>query len=162
MKLSGVNTIDRGDVQANGQGQRSMVKVTEVKTQFSHFLTITPVWIHIWRWNDAQSLMWQRIGALLFFKVIHQISGHTGQKITNFDSNWAFLDCNTSLNSLMAMKWCTCKAWRSVEEVPYYFLRSSIKFEDHPGPENCRFESNLINITRPVTAIKSLRLALFF
>ena len=85
-----------------------------------------------------------------------------GQKITNFDSNWAFLDCNTSLNSLMAMKWCTCKAWRSVEEVPYNFLRSSIKFEDHPGPENCQFESNLINITRPVTPIKSLRLACFF
>ena len=58
--------------------------------------------------------------------------------------------------------WWLCKAWRSVEEVPYCFLRSSIKFEDHPGPENCRFESNLINITRPVTAIKSLRLALFF
>ena len=74
-----------------------------------------------------------------------KFQGHTGQKITNFDSNWAFLDCKTSLNSLMAMKWCTCKAWRSVEEVPYYFLRSSIKFEDHPGPENCRFESNLIN-----------------
>ena len=84
MKLSGVNTIDWSDVQANGQGQRSMVKVTKVKTQFSHFLTITPVWIHIWRWNDAQSLMWQRIGALLSFKVIHQISRSPGTKNHQF------------------------------------------------------------------------------
>ena len=32
------------------------VNVTEVKTQFSRFRTVTPVWIHIWCWNDAQSL----------------------------------------------------------------------------------------------------------
>ena len=82
MKLSGVNTIDRSDVQANGQAQRSMVKVTEVKTQFSHFLTITPVWIYIWRWNDAQSVM--RIGVLLFFKVIHPISRSHGTKNHQF------------------------------------------------------------------------------
>ena len=44
MKISGVNTIDRSDVHANGQGQRSKVKVTEVKTQFSRFRTITPVY----------------------------------------------------------------------------------------------------------------------
>ena len=107
MKFSGVNTIDRSDVHGNGQGQRSKVKVTEVKTQFSHFRTITPVWIHMWWWNDAQSLMWHRIGALFFFKVIHQISRLRGIKITNFDPNRTFLDCNTSLNSLMALKWCT-------------------------------------------------------
>ena len=74
MKFSGVNTIERSDVHANGQGQRSKVKVTEVKTQFSRFRTITPVWIHMWWWNDAQSLMWHRICALFFFKVNHQIS----------------------------------------------------------------------------------------
>ena len=36
-----------------------------------------------------------------------KFQGHTGQKITNFDSNWAFLDCNSSLNSPMGLKWCT-------------------------------------------------------
>ena len=30
---------------------------------------------------------------------------HRGQKITNFDLNWAFPDCNSSLNSPMALKW---------------------------------------------------------
>ena len=36
---------------------RKDCKVTEVKTQLSRFRTVTPVWIHIWWWNDAQSLM---------------------------------------------------------------------------------------------------------
>ena len=53
---------------------RSKVKVTEVNTQLSRFLTVTPVSIHIWWWNDAQSLMMLRRGALLFFKVTRQIS----------------------------------------------------------------------------------------
>ena len=38
------------------------------------FRTVTPVWIHIWWWNDTYSLMLLRRGALLFFKVIRQIS----------------------------------------------------------------------------------------
>ena len=50
---------------------------------------------------------WPRGGTLLFLKVI-LLQGHTGQKkIANCDPNWAFLDCNSSLNSLMAMKWCS-------------------------------------------------------
>ena len=57
---------------------RSKVKVTEVMTPLSRFRTLTPVWIHIWRWNDAQSLMLLRRGALLFFKVIRQITRSHG------------------------------------------------------------------------------------
>ena len=73
-KFSGVVTNARSDVHAKAQGQRSKVKVTEVNTQLTHFRTITPVWIHIWWWNDAQSLMLIRRGALLFLEVIYQIS----------------------------------------------------------------------------------------
>ena len=72
MKFSGVITMDRSDVRAKGQGQRSKVKVTEVNTQLSQFRTLTPVWIHIWQWNHAHSWKQHRRGALLFFKVIHQ------------------------------------------------------------------------------------------
>ena len=46
--------MDRSDVHAKGQGQRSKLKVTEVNTQLSRFRTLTPVWIHIWQWNHAQ------------------------------------------------------------------------------------------------------------
>ena len=81
MKFSGVITNDRSDVHAKGQGQRSKVKVTELMTPFSRFRTVTPVWNHIWRWNDAQTLILLRRGALSFFKVIRQISrSHDSKK----------------------------------------------------------------------------------
>ena len=80
MKFSGVITNDQSKVHAKGQGQRSKVKVTEVTTQLNRFRTVTPVWIHIWWWNEAYSLMLLRRGALLFFKVIRQISRSHGSK----------------------------------------------------------------------------------
>ena len=80
MKFSGVITNDQSDVHAKGHGQRSKVKVTEVNTQLNRFRTVTPVWIHIWWWNDAYSLMILRKGALLFLKVIRQISRSHGSK----------------------------------------------------------------------------------
>ena len=64
MKFSGIITIDKSDVHAKGQGQKTKVKVTEVKTQ-----TVAPVWIYIYWWNDAKSLMLLR-SVLLFFKVM--------------------------------------------------------------------------------------------
>ena len=80
MNFSGGITNDQSKVRAKGQGQRSKVKVTEVTTQLNRFRTVTPVWIHIWWWNDAYSLMLLGRGALLFFKVIRQISRSHGSK----------------------------------------------------------------------------------
>ena len=48
MKFSEVITIDKRDIYAEGQGQRSKVRVTEVKTQLSRLQSVTPVWINIW------------------------------------------------------------------------------------------------------------------
>ena len=84
MKFSGVITSDRSNVHAKGQGQRSKVKVTEVTTQLYRFRTVPPVWIHVWWWNDAYSLIMLRRGALLFFKVICQISRSHGSKNRRF------------------------------------------------------------------------------
>ena len=36
-----------------------------------------------------------------------KFQGHTALEIVEFDPNWAFPDCNSSLNSPMAMKCCT-------------------------------------------------------
>ena len=80
MKFWGVMTRDQGKVHAKGQGQRSKVKVTEVTTQLNRFRTVTPVLIHIWWWNDTYSLMLLRRSALLFLKVIRQISRSHGSK----------------------------------------------------------------------------------
>ena len=71
------------------------------------FRTVTPVWIHIWWWNDTYSLMLLRRGALLFLKVIRQISRSHSAKIAEFDPDWAFPHCNYSFNSPMATKCCT-------------------------------------------------------
>ena len=81
IKFSGVITNGKSDVHAKGQGQKSKVEVTEVNTQLNGFRTVTPVWIHIWWWNDAYSLMMLRRGALSFFKVICQISRSQKRRI---------------------------------------------------------------------------------
>ena len=73
MKVSGVITSDKSDVHVKGQGQRSKVKVTEVTTQLNRFRTVTPVWIHIWWWDDAYSLIMLRRGALLFLAATKQL-----------------------------------------------------------------------------------------
>ena len=36
-----------------------------------------------------------------------KFQGHTVKKIVEFDPNWAFPDCTSSLNTPMAMKCCT-------------------------------------------------------
>ena len=63
---------------------RSKVKVTEVNTQLNRFRTVTPVWIHIWWWNDAYSLMMLRRGALLFLAVTKQLYEWFSPSVTPF------------------------------------------------------------------------------
>ena len=54
------------------------------------------------------------------------------------------------------------KAWSSIEEVPYCFSRSSVKFEGHTALKIVKFDPNwLFPDYRPVVAFKSLRFALF-
>ena len=97
-----------------GQGQSSKVKVTEVNTQLSSFWTVTPVWIHRWWWNDAQSLMLLRRGALLFFKVTCQISrrmhGGNGLKFCmliypDHFQNWLYLGHALLIFLIMVSLW---------------------------------------------------------
>ena len=120
-----------------------------------------------------------------------KLQGHTAKKIFDFDPNWAFPDCNSSLNSPMVTKWCIelskgallfskvirqisrshgskngqigpklgvsgqqlqfeftdgyemlLKAWNSKGEVPYCFPRSSIKFQGHTGQNITDFDPN--------------------
>ena len=105
MKFSGVITRDQGKVHAKGQGKRSKIKVTEVTTQLNRFRTVTPVWIHIWWLNDTHSLMLLRKGAILFFKVIRQISRSNGSKNRRIWPKLGFPDCNSNLNSPKVTKW---------------------------------------------------------
>ena len=54
-----------------------------------------------------------------------KFQGHTALKIVEFDPNWAFPDCNSSLKSPMAMKCCT-KLETAKERCP-------IVFQGHPS-----------------------------
>ena len=55
-----------------------------------------------------------------FWRSSIKFQGHTGKKIDNFDPNWAFPDCNSSLNSPIAMKWNT-KLFIAYESCPNVF-----------------------------------------
>ena len=117
---------------------RSKVKVTEVTTQLKRFRTVTPVWIHIWWWNDAYSLMMLRRGALLFLKVIRQISRSHGSKKRRI---WPRL----GISGLFQFEFTNGyemlhKAWSSIEEVPYCFWRSSVKFQGHTALQSVKFD----------------------
>ena len=141
MKFAGVITSDRSDVNAKGQGQRSKVKVTEVTTQLNRFRTVTPVWIHIWWWNDAYSLIMIRRGAVLFFKVIRQISRSHGSKNRRIwprlgvSGLWLQFEFTNGYEMLH-------KAWSSIEEVPYCFWRSSVKLQGHAALKIVEFDPN--------------------
>ena len=116
--------FSRSSIKFQGYTAKKML----IWTQIGHFLTVTQVWIHRWLWNDAQSFKkkwYTELGVawkgcpivfqshLSNFKVYcfsrssAKFQGHTGQEIIDFDPNWAFLDCYSSLISLMAMQWCT-------------------------------------------------------
>ena len=135
MKISVVITNDQSEVHAKDQGQRSKVKVTEVKTQLNRFRTMTSVWF---TYGDAMMLL--RRGALLFFKLLCQISKSLGTKITDFEPNWAFPDCNLSyFTDGFEMMY---KARSCIEEVPYCCSRSSVKCQGHTGQKNVDFDPN--------------------
>ena len=108
MKFSGVVINDKSDVHAKGQGQRSKVKVTEVNSQLSRFRTATPVWIQI-RYDEMMHRAWCCLGKVpyCFSRSSVKFQGHAALKIVEFDPNWVFPDCNWSLNTPMATKWCT-------------------------------------------------------
>ena len=53
-----------------------------------------------------------------------KFQGHTGQKIANFDPNWAFPDCNFSFTSPAAMTWCI--------KLEATWKRCPVVFQGHP------------------------------
>ena len=111
--------------------------------------------------DEMMHRAWCCLGEVPYFlsRSSVKFQGHTAKKIVNLDPNWSFPDCDSSLNSPMATKWC--------KKLEVAWKRCPIVFRGHPpisrshGLKNWQFESNLSKITRPVAAIKSLRFALF-
>ena len=52
-------------------------------------------------WNSIEEVPY------CFWRSSVKFQGHAALKIIEFDPNWPFPDCNSSLKSPMATKWCT-------------------------------------------------------
>ena len=70
-----------------------------------------------------------------------KFQGHTAKKIVDFDPNWVFPDCNWNLKSPNGYEMMH-KAWSSIEEVPYCFARSFVKFQGHTTLKIIEFDPN--------------------
>ena len=57
-----------------------------------------------------------------------KFQGHTALKIVEFDPDWAFPDCNSSLNSPIAKKWCL-KLEVALKRCPMVFQGHSSNFK---------------------------------
>ena len=103
-----------------------------VRKQLSWVVTSVTLTFDLWPWPLAWTLPWSLVITPENFMMIrwweHSQKGVTDRqtdrrtdktentihraawsqlKIIDFDPNWAFLDCTSSLNSPMATKWCT-------------------------------------------------------
>ena len=119
-----------------------------------------------------------RRGALLFFKVIRQISRSHGSKNRRFWPKLAVSGLYLQFEITDGYEMMH-NAWNNIEKVPYSFSRSNVKLQGHVAKKKFRFflghpsnfkvtqaekwqfQSNLSKITRPAAVIKSLRFALF-
>ena len=103
-----------------------------------------------------------RRGALLFSKVIRQIARSHGSKNRRFwpklGVSGLYLQFGITDGYKMMHKACS-----SIEEVPYCFSRSSVKFQGHTALKIVEFDPNwAFPDYRPVAAFKSVRFALFW
>ena len=76
---------------------------------------------------------WSRIEEVpyCFSRSSVKLQSHTALKIVELDPHWAFPDCNSSLNSPMATKWCI-----ELEVASY------VKFQGHTALKIVEFDPN--------------------
>ena len=99
------------------QGHPSNFKVTRYKA--------SPILTQIGRFRTIGQSQLSNPSDLPCSRSYVKFQGHTALKIIEFDPNWAFPNCNSSLNSPMAMKCCT-KLETAKERCP-------IVFQGHPS-----------------------------
>ena len=115
--------------------------------QIGRFRTVTLVWMHWWLWNDVQSLkQHKRVPyTCSCSRSFVKFQGHMGQKIADFDTNWALLDCTSSLNSPMALKCYT--------KLEVWWKRRPVVCQCHPSHKKVTWDKKAPIWTR----IKSFR-----
>ena len=119
---------------------RSEVK-GQSHTHLSGYWTVTQVWIHMWWWNDAYSLMLLRRGAYCFSRSSVKFQGQTALKIVEFD-----LDQGSTLTVVrlgIPSSFCCRTTWTYVYGCPLVKLRKLIKWIIL----DWSFISNSVNLT---------------
>ena len=108
---------------------RSMqkVNVTEVRTQLNRFRTVTPVWIHICWWNDAQMVL--RRGAIFFSMSTIKFQGHTLKKSSILTQMGRF----RTVTPVWIRQWLRNdgQSLNKHRRGALLFSRSSVKFQGH-------------------------------
>ena len=113
------------------------------QNQFSRFRTVTPVWIIIWQWNDVHGLTLLRRGVLFLSRSSVKFQSHTAKIIVDFDPNWAFPDCKSSLNSPMAIKLCNyAHGLKELMRGALLLFNVIRQFSRSRGAKNVNFDPN--------------------
>ena len=102
------------------QGHPSKFKVTRYKT--------SPILTQIGSFRTIGRSQLSNPSDLPCSRSYVKLQGHTVKKIVDFDPNWAFPDCSSSLNSPVAMKCCT-KLETAKERCPFVFQGHPSKFK---------------------------------
>ena len=158
-EILGVITIDRRDVHVKGQGQRSKVKLTEIKTQLRRFRVVAPIWIHIYG-DGMMHKAWCCLGeVLLVFR------GHPSNFKVTQDNKSPIL---TRIGDFWTVTpvWINWWLWNYAQSFKQHrigallFIEVIHQISRSHLLKNWQFESSLGKITRLVAAIKPLRFAL--
>ena len=119
----------RSRSEVKGQGHRC-------QKQLNVFRIVTPVWIHIWWWNDAQTLIF-----LIFFsRSSVKFEGHTAKKssISIQIRRFRTVTPATITDGFETMR----KVWSNIDDVLYCFWSSFKKFEGRTGQQIADFHPN--------------------
>ena len=117
-------------------------------------LAVSGLWLQL-EFTYGYEMMhtaWNYIGEVpyCFSKSSVKFLGHTTKKIVDFDPNWGLLDCNSSLNLMMAMKWCT-KLEAAWKRCPIVFQGNlSNKFQGHTEHSSWAFPDCKASLNSPM------------
>ena len=101
LPMTNVRSIQKVKVRGQrSRSQRSQPNLTVSGLQLQFEFTYDDEMMHI-AWCCLEEVPY------CFSRSSVKFQGHTALKIVEFDLDWAFPDCNSSLNSPMATKWCT-------------------------------------------------------
>ena len=118
--------------EVKGQGHRG-------ENKFCPNLGVSIPYLHF-EFTDSHEIMHKASSSMgekpyYFSRLSINFQSHRGQKNINFDPNWVFLDCNSSLISPAAVKWCA--------KLEVANKRCPVVFHGHPSSFKVTWNKNI-------------------